>query len=155
MYRQTSLYCISLYWVDFIDWKSVAALHWEAHCCCFPAVFAHILSLCHILVILTIFQTLFTLLLNLLWWSVVGDLFNMIVLFFNWSMGFPGGSVVKNPPVMQETWKFRFNPWVRKILWRRSWQPPPVFLPGEPHGQRSLVGYSPWGRKDSDTTEVT
>ena len=63
--------------------------------------------------------------------------------------------MVKNPPVMQETRKFRFNPWVRKILWRRSWQPPPVFLPGEPHGQRSLVGYSPWGRKDSDTTEVT
>ena len=38
-------------------------------------------------------------------------------------------------------------------LWRRKWQPTPVFLPGEPHGQRSLVGYSPWGRKESDTTE--
>ena len=36
---------------------------------------------------------------------------------------------------------------------RRKWQPTPVFLPGEFHGQRSLVGYSPWGRKESDTTE--
>ena len=40
-----------------------------------------------------------------------------------------------------------FDPWVRKVPWRRKWQPTPVFLPGKPHGQRSLVGYSPWGRK--------
>ena len=38
-----------------------------------------------------------------------------------------------------------FNPWVRKIPWRRKWQPTPVFLPGKFHGWRSLVGYSPWG----------
>ena len=37
--------------------------------------------------------------------------------------------------------------------WRRKWQPTPVFLPGNSHGQRSLAGYSPWGRKESDTTE--
>ena len=37
----------------------------------------------------------------------------------------------------------RFEPWVREIPWRRAWQPTPVFLPGEPHGQRSLGGYSP------------
>ena len=36
-----------------------------------------------------------------------------------------------------------FDPWVRKIPWRRAWQCVPVFLPGESHGQRSLVGYSP------------
>ena len=47
-----------------------------------------------------------------------------------------------------------FDPWVGKILWRRAWQPTPVFLPGESHGQRSLVGYTPWGRKESDTTEL-
>ena len=46
-----------------------------------------------------------------------------------------------------------FNPWVRKILWRKKWQPTPVFLPGKSHGQRSLVGYSPWGCKESDTTK--
>ena len=45
-----------------------------------------------------------------------------------------------------------FYPWVREIPWRRKWKPTPVFLPGEPHGQRSLVGYSPWGHKGSDMT---
>ena len=45
--------------------------------------------------------------------------------------------------------------WVGKIPWRRVWQSTPVFLPREPHGQRSLSGYSPWGHKESDTTEVT
>ena len=48
-----------------------------------------------------------------------------------------------------------FDPWIMKIPWRRSWQPTPVFLPGESPGQRSLVGYSPWGPTESDTTAVT
>ena len=47
----------------------------------------------------------------------------------------------------------QFNPWVSKILWRRKWQPTPVLLLGKSHGQRSMVGYSPWGLKESDTTE--
>ena len=46
-----------------------------------------------------------------------------------------------------------FNPRVRKIPWRKKWQPTPVFLPGKSHGQRSLVGCSPWGHKGSDTTK--
>ena len=46
-----------------------------------------------------------------------------------------------------------FDPWVRKILWRRKWQPTPVLLPGKSHGQKSMVGYSPWGCKESDMTE--
>ena len=46
-----------------------------------------------------------------------------------------------------------FNPWVRKIPWRREWQPTPVFLPGELPGQRSLAGYYPWGCKELDMTE--
>ena len=46
-----------------------------------------------------------------------------------------------------------FDPWVGKIPWRRKWQPTPVLSPGKFHGLRSLVGYSPWGRKESDTTE--
>jgi len=49
----------------------------------------------------------------------------------------------------------RFKPWVGKIPWRRAWQPTPVFLPGEPHGQRRLVGCSPQGRKELDMTECT
>ena len=47
----------------------------------------------------------------------------------------------------------RFNPWVGKIPWRRAWQPAPVFLPGESNGQRSLVGYIPGVRKESDTAK--
>ena len=46
-----------------------------------------------------------------------------------------------------------FDPWVGNIPWRRQWQPTPVVLPGKSHGQRSLVGYSPWDCKESDTTE--
>ena len=47
-----------------------------------------------------------------------------------------------------------FHPWVRKVPWRRAWQPTSVFLPGKAHGWRSLAGYSPWGHKKSDTTEL-
>ena len=46
-----------------------------------------------------------------------------------------------------------FDPWVEKFPWRRKWQPTPVFLPGESHGQRSLAGYSPCSRKKSGATE--
>ena len=48
---------------------------------------------------------------------------------------------------------FGFNPWVEKIPWSSKWHPTPVFLPGKSHGQRSLVGYCPWGHKESDMTE--
>jgi len=57
---------------------------------------------------------------------------------------------VKNVPAM---WRYRFDSWVRKILWSRKWQHIPVLLPGKFHEQRSLKGYSPWGHKESDTTE--
>ena len=46
-----------------------------------------------------------------------------------------------------------FDPWVEKMPWRRAWQPTLLFLPGESHGQRRLVGYSPWGHKELDKTE--
>ena len=49
----------------------------------------------------------------------------------------------------------RFDPWDRKILWRRKWQHTPIFLTGKFYGQRSLMGYSPWGPKESDMTEHT
>ena len=61
--------------------------------------------------------------------------------------------MVKNLPVMQR--RPGFHPWVGTTPWRRAWQPTPVFLPGESHGQRSLAGYSPWGHTESDTTEAT
>ena len=68
-------------------------------------------------------------------------------------MGFPGGSVIKEPTCQCR--RHGFNPWVRKIPWKRKWQTTPVFLPGKFHGQRSPVGYSAWDGKESDTTEHT
>ena len=58
--------------------------------------------------------------------------------------------MVKNPTAMQE---MVFQSLGQEDPWRREWLPTPVFLPGEFHGQRSLAGYSPWGRKVLDTTE--
>ena len=70
--------------------------------------------------------------------------------------GFPGGTSGKVPAYQCRRLKSRgCNPWVGKIPWRKTWQPTPVFLPGESHGQRSLMGYGPEGCKESDTTEVT
>ena len=61
---------------------------------------------------------------------------------------FPGGSVVQNPPANAgDVKRLGFDPWVRKIPWRRKWQPTLIFLPGKSHEKRSLVGYSPWGGK--------
>ena len=69
-------------------------------------------------------------------------------------LGFPGGAVVKSPPANKRRCrKCSFDPWVRKIPWRRKWQPTLVFLPGKSHRQRNLAGYSSWGYKGSDTTE--
>ena len=68
--------------------------------------------------------------------------------------GLPGGASSKEPSCQCRRCKrWGCDPWVGKILWRRKWQPTPVFLPGQFHGQRNLVGYSPWDRKESDTTE--
>ena len=49
--------------------------------------------------------------------------------------------------------RHRFDPWAGKIPWRRKQQLTPVFLPGKFHGERSLAGYSPWGRKELDSIE--
>ena len=74
--------------------------------------------------------------------------------FAQYHPGFPGGTSGKEPACQCRRLKRpSFNPWVRKTPWRRKWQPTPVFLSGESHGQRSLVGYSPWHSKESDTTE--
>ena len=62
---------------------------------------------------------------------------------------------VKNTPANAGDKRLVFHPWVGKIPWKRAWQPSPVFLLGESHGQRSLAGYSPWSCKESDKTEST
>ena len=56
-------------------------------------------------------------------------------------------------PMAKYSRRHGFDSWVRKIPWRRKWQSTPVFLPGKSHRQRNLVGYSPWGCKESDGTE--
>ena len=74
--------------------------------------------------------------------------------FYQHLLGFPGGLVIKNLPVnARRHRRCRFYPWVRKIPWRRKWQPTPVFLPGKSHGQRSMAGYSLWCHRESDMTE--
>ena len=71
-------------------------------------------------------------------------------------MDFPDGASGKEPAYQCRRLRgHEFDLWVRKIPWRRKWQLTPVFLPGKSHGQRSLVGYDPWGHKESDVTEET
>ena len=59
---------------------------------------------------------------------------------------FPGGARGKEPT--SQCMRCAFNPWFGKIPWKRQWQPIPMFLPGESHGQRSLAGSSPWRHKE-------
>ena len=66
------------------------------------------------------------------------------------AISYPGGTSGKEPACQCRRCKsYGFNPWVRKIPWRRKWQPIPVFSPGESHGQRNSVG------SESDTIELT
>ena len=61
--------------------------------------------------------------------------------------------VAQTVKTLHAMWETRFQSLVWEDPWWRAWQPTPIFLPGESHGQRSLTGYSPWGCKESDTTE--
>ena len=91
-------------------------------------------------------------------WQVLGPSTSLqmalFLSFYGWVMFhcvvFPGRTVEKSPAANTGDGKrCGFNPWVGKIPWRRKWQPTPEFLPGKSHGQRSLVGSSPWGRTES------
>ena len=86
--------------------------------------------------------------------SNLGLLYCRQILYCLSHQGFQVSLEVKNLPANDgEVMRCRFNPQVGKIPWRRAWQPTPVFLPGESHGQRSLARHM--GRKESDTTEAT
>ena len=84
---------------------------------------------------------------------MIHSVFRCRLTIFKQDGGCPYGGCIINqnylslPICMQKCRRPRFNSWVRKVLWRRKWQPTPVFLSGESHGQCSLVGYNPWGRK--------
>ena len=79
----------------------------------------------------------FTDLRNTFWWVLINIYTHL---------GFPGGSDGKASACLQSG-RPGFDPWVGKIPWRRKWHPTPVLLPGKSHGWRTLVGYSPWGRR--------
>ena len=66
--------------------------------------------------------------------------------------GFPGGSVIESANANNAS-DLGSIPGLGRFPWSRKWQPTLVFLAGESHGQRSLVGYSPWDHKESDTTK--
>ena len=68
---------------------------------------------------------------------------------------FPSGPAVKSCLWCRSWRRHRFDLRVGKTPRRKAWQTTPIFLPGESHGQRSVAGYSPWGRKESDMTEAT
>ena len=69
-------------------------------------------------------------------------------------VGFPGGTSGKKPTYQCRRYKRRgFDPWVRKIPWRQTWQPTPAVFFGESHGQTVLAGWSLWGHKESDIIE--
>ena len=101
---------------------------------------------------------LFCFLLNIdQFWIQLGQLF--FTYFLNWTMlglGFSGGTSGKEPSCQCKRHKrHECDPCIGKIPWRRAWQPIPVFLPGESHGQRSPACYSPKDLKESDMTEAT
>ena len=76
-----------------------------------------------------------------------------LILYLRKDLGFPDGAGGKERTCQCRRCKrCRFDPWIRKIPWRRAWKPTPVFLPGEFHGQRSPESYSPWGGTESDRT---
>ena len=83
-------------------------------------------------------------------------LVNFLETSTSYTWGFPG-SIGDKESIFQfrSHKKLGFDPWVRKIPWRRAWQPTPVFLPGESHGQRSLAGSGPLDHKELVTTEAT
>ena len=75
------------------------------------------------------------------------------MVIFNWASQV--ALVVKNLLASAGDMRHRFDLRVRRVPWRRAWQPTPVFLPGESYGQGSLVGYSSWGHQELAMTEVT
>ena len=83
------------------------------------------------------------------------EFFSMLYMIHAEILGFPSGVSGEEPTCQCRTQKrLGFNPCVGKIPWRRTWQPTQVLLPGESHGQRSLVGYSLYGCTELDVTEV-
>ena len=82
--------------------------------------------------------------------SLAGGSLPLFRLQQSYHWGLPGSSAVKNPPA--NVGDLGLILWVGKVSWTRKWQPLPVFLPGKSHGQKGLVGYSPWACQELDAT---
>ena len=83
--------------------------------------------------------------------SIPGDHDKVFYTYPECLLGFPGGSVIKT--LCLQFRRLGFNPWVRKMPWRRKWQPSPVFLPGESHGWRSWWARVQWDCRRVHRTE--
>ena len=76
--------------------------------------------------------------------AILAKISSFFMVFFLGGVGFPRWpSGKESASQCSRCRRLGFNPWVRKTLWSRKWQPTPIFLPGKFHGQRKLVGYSP------------
>ena len=129
----------------FINWGFVAALGWARLLGSFSQ--QHLLT-SWVCVTFCEFWQYFTLFHYPLWrWSEITDIWCYCCNCFGVPHTSQAALVVKKLPANAGDRRYRSDPWVGKILWRRAWQPTPVFLPGESRGQRSLAGYSPWGCK--------
>ena len=114
------------------------------------------------LLVMTVFSICLSPMSLILSWNQTGDGEKLVlfkhnpantVWYYLW-LGLPRGHSNKESACLcRRHRRHGFDHWVRKIPWRRKWWPSPIFLPGKSHGQRNLVGYSPCGRKELDTTE--
>ena len=88
-----------------------------------------------------------------LWWYLNTYIFIVVYFFIKMCTNVRVFPMHSGKQSACQSRRLGFDTWVRKILWMRKWQPTPVLLLGESHGQRSLVGYSPQDGKESDMTE--
>ena len=84
-------------------------------------------------------------------WLFIFSILEWLTWRNKYALGFPGGK--ESTCQCRRHKRCGFDSWVRKIPWNRKWQLMPVFLPGKFRRQRSLVGYSPWDRKESNMTD--
>ena len=156
LYTIISVACVS---ASFFLWPNNIPLYGWMTLCLSHLCLSHLLYDFHLLAIMN--NTVMNICGQVFMWInmlsfLLGLYLGIKLLYHMVTLGFSGGTSGKELSFQfrrcKKTW---FDPWVGKTPRRRAWQPTPVFLPGESHGQRSLAHYSPWGCKESDMTEAT
>ena len=120
---------------------------------CIPTSFVRRVPVSPHLCLYLLLYVLFSLIITYFVWSAISSYFNLHSLVQRLKRLLPMWETRVRSLVGKIPWRRKWQPTPVKIPWRRKWQPIPVFLSGESHGQRSLVGYSPQGRKESYRTE--